>query len=115
MAHTLVWATLAVKAEVQSVFEVEAFAFGETEGCDAGEDEGGGEDDEGHGLVAAGQGQEPRHQKRRNDGGDHEGDEADVHGIERPADAGGDEEFAMRLVERQSVEALVAGELCGLR
>ena len=49
------------------------------------------------------------------DGGDHEGDEADVHGVECPADAGGDEEFAMRLVERQSVEALVAGELRGLR
>lgn len=37
------------------------------------------------------------------------------HGVECPADAGGDEEFAMRLVERQSVEALVAGELRGLR
>lgn len=49
------------------------------------------------------------------DGGDHKGDEADVHGVECPADAGGDEEFAMRLVERQSVEALVAGELRGLR
>ena len=30
-------------------------------------------------------------------------------------DAGGDEEFAVRLVEGQPVEALVAGELRGLR
>lgn len=89
--------------------------LGQAEGCYAGEDEGSREDDESHGLVAAGQGQEPRHQKRRNDGGDHEGDEADVHGIEDPTDAGGDEEFTMCLVERQSVEALVAGELRGLR
>ena len=49
------------------------------------------------------------------DGGDYEGDEADVHGVECPADAGGDEEFAVRLVEGQPVEALVAGELRGLR
>ncbi len=44
------------------------------------------------------------------DGGDDERDEADVHGVERPADAGADEEFPVRLVERQPVKTLVAGQ-----
>ncbi len=46
-------------------------------------------------------------------GGDrrhHERDEAHVHRVERPAHAGGDKQAAVRLVERQAVQALIARE-----